>query len=94
MEDIEFGFNDTRTISMGWGTYGSRSVAVGGGAVSLAADRAVDKAITIAAHQLAVSVEDIDLSDGVFQVKGGAGRQRTVKKNAKSANSSASLPAT
>ena len=64
MEDIEFVFSDTRAISMGWGTYGSRSVAVGGGAVSMAADRIVDKAKKIAAHELEVSDEDIDFSDG------------------------------
>ena len=78
---------------MGWGTYGSRSVAVGGGAVSMAADRIVDKAKKIAAHELEVSEEDIDFSDGVFQVKGVPGQQRTFKEIAKSANFAWNLPA-
>lgn len=92
MEDIEFVFGDTRAISMGWGTYGSRSVAVGGGAVSMAADRIVDKAKKIAAHELEVSEEDIDFSDGIFQVKGVPGQQRTFKEIAKSANMAWNLP--
>lgn len=92
MEDIDFVFNDTRAISMGWGTYGSRSLAVGGAAVAIATDRLVDKAKKIAAHELEVSVEDIDLTDGIFQVKGVPGQQRTFKEIAKSANFAWNLP--
>jgi carbon-monoxide dehydrogenase large subunit len=92
MEDIDFIFNDTKAISMGWGTYGSRSVAVGGGAVSMAADRIVDKAKKIAAHELEVSVDEIDFSNGVFQVKGVPSKRRTFKEIAKSANMAWNLP--
>src|SRR5699024_10906187 len=70
MEDIEFVFNDTKAISMGWGTYGSRSVAVGGTAVAMATNRIVEKAKKIAAHELEVAVDDVEFEKGVFSVKG------------------------
>lgn len=92
MDDIEFVFNDTKAVSMGWGTYGSRSTAVGGGAVSMAADRVVDKAKKIAAHELEVSTEDLEFEKGVFKVKGVPGRERTFQEIAKAANYAWNLP--
>jgi carbon-monoxide dehydrogenase large subunit len=92
IEDIEVYSGDTGSIAMGWGTYGSRTTAVGGGALAIAADRVVDKAKKIAAHELETSPEDIELKDGVFQVKGVPGRQRTFQEIAKSANMAWDLP--
>lgn len=92
MEDIELVFNDTEKVSQGWGTYGSRSMAVGGGAVAIAAQRVVDKATKIAAHELEVSTEDIVFENGVFKVKGVPGRERTFQEIAKSANFAWNLP--
>ena len=51
-------------------TYGSRSLAVGGVAAAMAADKVVAKARTIAAHQLEVSEDDLDFESGEFTVKG------------------------
>lgn len=68
-EDINFVFNDTRTVSMGWGTYGSRSLAVGGNAVAMAADRVVEKAKLIAAHLLEVDIEHLEFENGIFSFK-------------------------
>src|SRR5699024_9634044 len=42
-EDINFVFNDTIAVSMGWGSYGSRSLAVGGNAVALSTDKVIEK---------------------------------------------------
>lgn len=92
MDDIELVFSDTKSISMGWGTYGSRSTAVGGAAVSIAADRVVEKAKKIAAHELEASEEDIVFENGKFQVKGVPGQQRTFQEIAKSANMAWNLP--
>lgn len=92
MDDIEFVFNDTKAVSMGWGTYGSRSTAVGGAAVSMAADRVVEKAKKIAAHELEVSIEDIEFEKGVFRVKGVPGLERTFQEMAKAANMAWNLP--
>ncbi|AXI10337.1 carbon monoxide dehydrogenase [Oceanobacillus zhaokaii] len=92
LEDIEFVFSDTKAVSMGWGTYGSRSVAVGGGAISIAADRIIEKAKKIAAHELETSVEDIDFEDGVFKISGVPGMERKFVDIAKSANYAWNLP--
>lgn len=92
IEDIEFVFSDTQAVSMGWGTYGSRSVAVGGGAVAIATDRIIEKAKKIAAHELETSVEDIEFENGVFKVKGVPGMERTFAEIARSANYAWNLP--
>jgi len=69
-DDVEVIHSDTDRISMGWGTYGSRTTPVGGAAIANAADRVLKKAKTIAAHMLEASEEDIDFADGSFNVKG------------------------
>src|SRR5690606_41727563 len=45
-EDIEVIHGDTNRISMGWGTYGSRTTPVGGTAIAIAADRVLDRKST------------------------------------------------
>lgn len=92
IEDIEIIHGDTGSISMGWGTYGSRTTPVGGAAVSIAADRVVEKAKKIAAHELEVAVEDLEFENGVFQVKGVPGHTRTFQEIAKAANMAWNLP--
>ncbi|MED4204829.1 xanthine dehydrogenase family protein molybdopterin-binding subunit [Neobacillus mesonae] len=92
VEDIELVSGDTLMVSMGWGTYGSRTTPVAGGALAIAADRIVEKAKLIAAHELEVTVDDLDFSDGVFSVKGQPEKQRTFKEIAWSANNAWNLP--
>lgn len=92
MDDIELVFSDTRAISMSWGTYGSRSTPVGGAAVAIAADRVVEKAKKIAAHELEAAADDIIFESGIFQVKGVPGQQRTFQEIAKAANMAWNLP--
>ncbi|HHY67492.1 MAG TPA: molybdopterin-dependent oxidoreductase, partial [Alicyclobacillus sp.] len=75
VEDVEVVHGDTDRISMGWGTYGSRTTPVGGSAIAMAADRVLEKARKIAAHMLEVSEEDVEFADGTFQVKGVPSRQ-------------------
>lgn len=70
VEDVEIVHGDTARISMGWGTYGSRSTPVGGSALSVATDRVIEKAKKIAAHMLEAAAEDIEFHEGSFQVKG------------------------
>jgi hypothetical protein len=55
---------------MGMGTYGSRSLAVGGSAIVKATNKIIDKAKKIAAHLLEAAPEDIELKDGKFSVAG------------------------
>ncbi len=69
-EDVEVLHSDTAVSPLGLDTYGSRSLAVGGTAIALAADRLIDKARLLAAHRLEVAPEDLELSSGQFSVRG------------------------
>ncbi len=77
-EDVEIVEGDTEAIPHGWGTYGSRSAAVGGSAIATAARRVVDKAKKIAAHLLEAAEEDIVFEDGKFYVKGSPDQAKTL----------------
>ncbi len=61
---------DTAKIPFGMGTYGSRSLAVGGSAMVKAMDKIIAKGKKIAAHLMEASVEDIEFKDGSFSVAG------------------------
>jgi aerobic carbon-monoxide dehydrogenase large subunit len=70
-EQIQIRHGDTNEgPSFGYGTYGSRSLAVGGMAVRMASLKVVDKAKKIAAHMLEAAEEDIVFDQGKFHVKG------------------------
>src|SRR5437870_4609265 len=70
MEDIDIVHGDTGKILFGMGTYGSRSIAVGGTAIVKALDKIVAKGRKIAAHLLEASEADIEYDRGVFKVTG------------------------
>ncbi len=61
---------DTGRIPFGMGTYGSRSISVGGAAIMRALDKIEAKAKKIAAHLMEASDADIDFAGGEFTVKG------------------------
>ena len=61
---------DSARIPFGMGTYGSRSLAVGGTAIYLAVEKVIEKGKKIAAHLLEASVEDIEFENGSFTVAG------------------------
>jgi carbon-monoxide dehydrogenase large subunit len=67
---IEVVHGDTGRIPFGMGTYGSRSLAVGGSAIVKATEKVIAKAKKIAAHMLEASDSDIVLEDGRFTVAG------------------------
>ncbi len=69
-DQIEIVHGDTANSPMGMGTYGSRSIAVGGSAMVRATEKIIAKAKKIAAHLLEASEGDIELKDGKFTVKG------------------------
>jgi carbon-monoxide dehydrogenase large subunit len=58
------------------GTYGSRSLAVGGTAIIKAMDKIIAKGKKIAAHLLEAAVADIEFKDGKFTVAGTDRRRR------------------
>ena len=70
LEDVEIEHGDTAKVLFGMGTYGSRSLAVGGSAIVKAADKILAKGRRIAAYLLEASEEDIEFEDGAFRVKG------------------------
>ena len=78
-DDIEVVHGDTNRVQMGIGTFGSRSMAVGGTAVRLATGKIIDKARKVAAHLLEVAEADLDFANGVFQVKGAPERSKTIQ---------------
>jgi len=70
MDQVEIVHGDTGRIPFGMGTYGSRSIAVGGTAIMKALDKIEAKAKKIAAHLLEASATDIEFGNGVFRVAG------------------------
>ena len=69
VDDVEVVHGDTGKMDFGLGTYGSRSLSVGGSALSVAADTVVEKGRKIAAHLLEGDVDNIDFEDGEFRLK-------------------------
>jgi carbon-monoxide dehydrogenase large subunit len=74
MEQVVVRHGDTTAIQQGTGTFGSRSMVMGGGALAVAAERVIDKGKRIASHILEASPEDIELADGGFAVAGAPNR--------------------
>jgi aerobic carbon-monoxide dehydrogenase large subunit len=70
LSQVDIVHGDTAKVPYGMGTYGSRSLAVGGSAMVKAMDKIVDKAKKIAAHLLEASVSDIEFERGTFRVAG------------------------
>ncbi|MDP6388636.1 MAG: xanthine dehydrogenase family protein molybdopterin-binding subunit [Alphaproteobacteria bacterium] len=70
IENVEVSHGDTDKVLFGMGTYGSRSIAVGGSAIVKAADKIIEKGKKIAAHALEASEDDIEFADGTFTVAG------------------------
>ena len=69
---------DTRVSHKGLDTYGSRSLAVGGIALYNACQKVIEKAKPVAAHMLECDPNDLEFTDGVFQVRGTPGASRTM----------------
>ena len=69
-DSVDVVHGDTDKIPFGMGTYGSRSIAVGGAAIVKAIDKIVAKGKKIAAHLLETSESDIEFENGQFVVPG------------------------
>jgi aerobic carbon-monoxide dehydrogenase large subunit len=61
---------DTDLASYGWGTWGSRSVVIGGGAAGRAADIVATRLRQVAASLLEASPADIELAEGTARIRG------------------------
>jgi aerobic carbon-monoxide dehydrogenase large subunit len=69
-DNIRFVQGDTDAVPIGRGTYGSRSMHVGGNALRRAADAIIEKAKPMAAMMLEAAAGDIEFKDGAFRIVG------------------------
>jgi len=92
VNDVKVVHGDTDVTPMGWGTYGSRTTAVGGAALILATRKVKEKAKIVAAHLLEAAVEDMDYADGTFFVKGSPDKSKTIQDIALMANVAWNMP--
>ncbi len=70
VQAVDVVHGDTGRVPFGMGTYGSRSISVGGAAIMKALDRIEAKAKKIAAHLMEASDADVEFANGEFTVKG------------------------
>ncbi len=69
-DHVDIVHGDTGRVPFGMGTYGSRSISVGGAAIMRALDKIEAKAKKIAAHLMEASDADVDFANGEFTVRG------------------------
>jgi carbon-monoxide dehydrogenase large subunit len=79
VDDVLVRHSDTLGTPFGYGTYGSRSAAVGGVAIARAAEKIREKARQMAAHMLEAAPEDIEFDAGRFSVRGSPDRAKTIQ---------------
>jgi len=91
-DDIEVEHSDTHGAPFGFGTYGSRSLSVGGTAIYKSVDKVVTKAKKIAAHMLEAAEQDITFENGVFAVQGSPESSKTIQDVALAAHVGYDLP--
>jgi len=70
IENVDIVHGDTSKVLFGMGTYGSRSIAVGGTAIVKALDKVIAKGKKIAAHLMEAAEADVEFKDGAFTVAG------------------------
>jgi carbon-monoxide dehydrogenase large subunit len=92
-DQVEVLHGDTGQAPYGLGTYGSRSLAVGGTALLLTCEKVRDKARLVAAHLLECSADDLEWSADRWQVKGSPERAKTIQELAYAAWAGDSMPA-
>ncbi len=69
IDDINLVQGDTDRVHFGRGTWGSRSICLGGSALRLATDGVIERATAIAAWALKLDLDDIQFADGLFTAK-------------------------
>jgi carbon-monoxide dehydrogenase large subunit len=92
-DDVQVKFGDTLAAPFGYGTYGSRSLAVGGEAIVRSTNKIIEKGKRLAAHLLEVSEADIEFEGGTFRVKGSPDQSKTIQEVALAAAVPANMPA-
>ncbi|MFN4293802.1 MAG: xanthine dehydrogenase family protein molybdopterin-binding subunit [Thermoflexales bacterium] len=92
VDDVIVQHSDTLGTPFGYGTYGSRSAAVGTVAVYNSLQRIKEKARKLAAHLLEAAEEDIVYENGKLFVKGSPDKAKTIQEIAAAAAIGYSLP--
>jgi carbon-monoxide dehydrogenase large subunit len=92
IEDVTVQHSDTLGTPFGYGSYGSRSAAVGGVAVYHALQRIKEKARRLGAHMLEADVEDVEFEEGKAYVKGSPETAKTIQEIAGAAALGYDLP--
>ena len=92
IDDVEVVHGDTGRVPFGMGTYGSRSLAVGGSAIHLSIEKIKDKGRKLAAHLLEAAPEDMEYTNGKFTVKGSPDRGKSFGEVALAAYLAHSMP--
>ena len=88
---IRYRYGDSDLVTMGIGTFGSRSAQLAGSAIVVAADRLIDKGRKIAAHMMEAAATDVVFEDGRFAIAG-TDRSVTVAEVARQSFDSNYLP--
>jgi carbon-monoxide dehydrogenase large subunit len=91
-DDVEIEWGDTQGTPFGYGTYGSRSLAVGGVALKKSVDKIKEKAKKLAAHMLEANEADIVFENGKAFVKGSPDNAKTMAEIALAASVAYDLP--
>jgi aerobic carbon-monoxide dehydrogenase large subunit len=92
IEDVIVQHSDTLGTPFGYGSYGSRSTAVGGVAVYNSVQAIKAKARQLGAHLLEAAAEDVVYEDGKVYVKGSPDKAKTIQEIAAAAALGYSLP--
>ncbi len=91
-DDVEVVEGDTDQTPFGLGTYGSRSIAVSGGAAAVVARKVRERARLVASAMLEAAPDDLEWTDGRWHVKGYPSAGRTIAEIAMAAHSGLELP--
>jgi carbon-monoxide dehydrogenase large subunit len=92
VDDVIVQHSDTQGTPFGYGTYGSRSLAVGGVAIYNSLQRIKEKAKKLAAHMLEASEDDLVYEGGKIYVKGSPDKAKTIQEVAAASALGYSLP--
>lgn len=92
LDDVTAQHSDTLGTPFGYGTYRSRSAAVGGVAVHMSIEKIKEKARRLAAHRLEAAEADIGYEGGKTYVRGAPARAKTIGELALAASVGDNLP--
>src|SRR5262249_6962240 len=92
LEDVTVHIGDTLSTPFGYGTYASRSAAVGGVAAYKSVQRIKEKARRLGAHMLEADVDDVEFEGGKAFVKGSPETAKTIQEIAGAAALAYDLP--